>query len=56
MFRDSVMGAMRTNAMIGLILGGAAFLTTAMGFTGMPRHLAEWIGALGLSEFGLLVQ
>ena len=55
MFRDSVMGAMRTNAMIGLILGGAAFLTTAMGFTGMPRHLAEWIGALGLSEFGLLV-
>ena len=41
MFNDSVMGAVRTNAMIGLILAGAAFLTTAMGFTGLPRILAE---------------
>jgi len=53
-FRDSLMGATRTSCMIAFILGGAAFLTTAMGFTGIPRALAEWIGALGLSP-GLLL-
>ena len=34
---------------------GAAFLTLAMGFIGLPRDLAEWIGALGLSPYMLLV-
>jgi C4-dicarboxylate transporter, DctM subunit len=33
--------------MIGLILAGAAFLTLAMGFIGLPREVAAWIGALG---------
>jgi tripartite ATP-independent transporter DctM subunit len=55
MFNDSVMGAVRTNTMIGLILAGAAFLTTAMGFSGLPRLFAEWINSLGLSQVGLLV-
>ncbi len=32
-FRASVMGAMKTSCMIAFILTGAAFLTTAMGFT-----------------------
>ena len=41
--------------MIALILAGAAFLTLAMGYIGLPRHLAEWIGALGLSPFALIV-
>ena len=40
--------------MIALILAGAAFLTLAMGYIGLPRHLAEWIGGLGLSAFWLL--
>jgi tripartite ATP-independent transporter DctM subunit len=55
MFNDSVMGAVRTNTMIGLILAGAAFLTTAMGFSGLPRIFAEWINSLGLSQVGLLI-
>lgn len=55
MFQASVMGAVRTNAMIGLILAGAAFLTTAMGFSGLPRILAEWVNTLGLSQVGLIV-
>ena len=42
------MGAVRTSCMIALILAGAAFLTLAMGFTGLPRALAEWIAALEL--------
>ncbi|MEO8507318.1 MAG: TRAP transporter large permease subunit [Betaproteobacteria bacterium] len=54
-FRDSLMGATRLYCMIALILAGAAFLTLAMGYIGLPRHLAEWIGSLGLSPFALIV-
>ncbi|WP_299363994.1 TRAP transporter large permease subunit [uncultured Paracoccus sp.] len=54
-FRDSLMGATRTSAMIALILAGAAFLSLAMGFTGLPRALAEWIGAMELSRLQLLL-
>ncbi len=53
-FRDSLMGATRLYCMIALILAGSAFLTLAMGYMGLPRHLAEWIGSLGLGQFGLL--
>ena len=53
-FLDGLMGATRTSCMIAFILAGAAFLTVAMGFTGIPRMLAEWIGALGLSQVELL--
>lgn len=53
-FRDSLMGATRLYCMIALILSGAAFLTLSMGYIGLPRHMAEWIGALGLSPFMLL--
>ena len=53
-FVTSLMGAMRTSCMIGFILVGAAFLSIAMGFTGIPRHLATWVGGLGLSPYMLL--
>jgi tripartite ATP-independent transporter DctM subunit len=52
---ESLMGAMRTSAMIALILSGAAFLSLSMGFTGLPRALAEWIGSMELSRFQLLM-
>jgi tripartite ATP-independent transporter DctM subunit len=52
---ESLMGATRTSAMIALILAGAAFLSLSMGFTGLPRALAEWISALDLSRFELLM-
>ncbi len=54
-FTQSLLGATRTSAMIALILMGATALTLAMGFTGLPRALAEYIGALGLSKFSLLM-
>lgn len=53
-FIDSLMGATRLYCMIGLILSGAAFLTLSMGYIGLPRHLAQWIGSLGLTQFELL--
>lgn len=53
-FTDSIMGAVRTTAMIMLILMGAGFLSLAMGFTGIPRALAETIGAWNLSPIALI--
>jgi tripartite ATP-independent transporter DctM subunit len=53
-FVASLMGATRTSCMIALILAGAAFLALAMGFTGLPRALAEWIGSLELSPLMLI--
>ena len=54
-FRESLMGAMRTSAMIALILAGAAFLKLSMGFTGLPRALADGIAAMELTRFQLLM-
>ncbi|HQN12897.1 MAG TPA: TRAP transporter large permease subunit [Quisquiliibacterium sp.] len=54
-FRESLFGATRLYCMIALILSGAAFLTLAMGYIGLPRHLAEWISSLGLTKFWLIV-
>lgn len=49
------MGATRLYCMIGMILAGAAFLTLAMGYIGLPRHLAEWIATLGLGPGQLII-
>ena len=54
-FRDSLLGATRLYCMIALILAGAAFLTLSMGYIGLPRRLAEWIGGLGLSPLALIL-
>ena len=54
-FRESLLGATRLYCMIAMILAGAAFLTLAMGYIGLPRHLAEWISSLGLTRFGLIM-
>ena len=49
-----LMGATKTSCMIAFILLGSAFLTMAMGFTGIPSLLAQWIGSLHLSTYALL--
>ncbi len=54
-FTESLMGATRTSAMIALILAGAAFLSLSMGFTGLPRALADLIASLELTRFELLM-
>jgi C4-dicarboxylate transporter, DctM subunit len=54
-FSDALLSATKTSCMICFILAGAAFLTTAMGFTGIPRALAEWIAGMDLSRWQLLV-
>ena len=54
-FKEALMGATRLYCMIALILAGASFLTLSMGYIGLPRHLAEWIATLGLSQFELIL-
>ena len=54
-FFDSLMGATRLYCMIALILSGSAFLTLAMGYMGLPRHLATWISGLHLSPAMLIL-
>lgn len=54
-FTSGLGAASRVYCMIGLILAGAAFLTLAMGFVGLPRHLAEFITAQNLSPFALVM-
>ena len=54
-FTQSLMGATRTSAMIAFILAGAAFLSLSMGFTGLPRGLADMIAGWDLNNFELLM-
>ena len=53
-FKISLLGATKTSCMIAFILAGSAFLSLAMGFTGLPRNLAIWIDAMNLSPYTLL--
>ena len=53
-FIDGLVGATRTSCMIAFILAGASFLTVAMGFAGIPRELAAWIGSYNLSPYMLI--
>ena len=54
-FWEGLMGTTRTSCMIMFILAGAAFLTKTMAFTGIPRALAEWVTAMQLSPYSLIV-
>ena len=53
-FKSSLLGATKTSSMISFILAGSAFLSLAMGFTGLPRNLALWINSLDLSPYILI--
>jgi tripartite ATP-independent transporter DctM subunit len=53
-FSESLMGATKVSAMIMLIIAGAAFLTKAMAYTGIPRGLADWVSTQGFSP-GMLI-
>jgi tripartite ATP-independent transporter DctM subunit len=53
-FWSSLMGATRLSCMILFILAGAAFLSSCMAFTGIPRALAEWVASLNASPVALI--
>ncbi len=51
---ESLLGAVRTSTMIFFILLGAAYLTSAMSFTGLPAALANWIAGEKLPAWALI--
>jgi C4-dicarboxylate transporter DctM subunit len=53
-FKESLLGATKTSCMICFILAGSAFLSLAMGFTGLPKNLAIWIKSMNLSPYALI--
>lgn len=53
-FKEGLLAATLSSAMIAFIMSGAAFLTIAMGYSGLPSHIAAWIGGMGLSNFALI--
>ncbi len=53
-FKVSLYGATRTSCMIGFIIAAAAFLSVVMGYAGIPRALAAWIGTMELSAYQLI--
>jgi tripartite ATP-independent transporter DctM subunit len=53
-FWASVMGTVRVNCMIMLILAGASYMSTSMAYTGIPAALANWVDSFHLSPYALI--
>ena len=54
MLFESLLSATCLSCMIFFILAGAAFLTTSLAYTGLPRALAGWIGQMDLHPYALM--
>ena len=54
-FKASLMGAVKTSCMINFIIVGAAFLSVAMGYTGIPKQLGQIVNQYELSQISLLI-
>jgi len=52
---ECLVGAVKTNAMIMLIVVGAGFLSRVMGFLGIPMTITRAITELGLSPYMLMI-
>ena len=52
---DCLMGAVKTNAMIMMIVVGAGFLSRVMGFLGIPAAITQAITEMNLSPYTLML-
>jgi C4-dicarboxylate transporter, DctM subunit len=55
MITESLMGAVRSSAMVCSILVAAAFLSTAMGYMHVPQDVATAIATLDIGPYGLIM-
>jgi len=53
-FIESMNGALKTTGMIILILWGAAYFSTALGYLGIPISLSNYVIGLGFSRYFLI--
>ncbi|MFQ3621571.1 MAG: TRAP transporter large permease subunit, partial [Spirochaetales bacterium] len=54
-FKDAVLGSVKTSCMIMLIVSGASFLSVAVGYLRIPMEITRYISTLGLSKYMLIV-
>lgn len=54
-FRSAILGAVKTNAMIMLIVIGASYLSIVLGYLGIPGELTSFVSSLGLSAYGVIL-
>ncbi|NSY41017.1 TRAP transporter large permease [Leisingera sp. ANG59] len=54
LLRDSLLGAVRSSAMVCSILVAAAFLSTAMGYMHVPQDVARLIASTDIGPYGLI--
>ena len=55
MLRDAFTGAVKTTTLVMLIIAGAAVLTAALDFAGIPKAAATAVRAMGLGKYELLL-
>jgi len=53
--KNALLNTIKTSVMISFIIVGAGFLSHVVGFLGIARAISEFIGAMGLSPFALIV-
>lgn len=53
-FKEGLVAATLSSSMIAFILAGSAFLTLAMGYSGLPATIATWITGMELSHVTFL--
>ncbi len=53
-FKDSLFGSVRTTVMMCLIIMGASYFSSAMGYLGIPRHLTQMVADWQLSPYALV--
>lgn len=54
-FKDALMGSVKTSCMIMWIVCGAAFLSVAVGYLGIATSLTAFVSGLGLSRYTLIL-
>lgn len=54
-FKEALLGAVKTTGMIMLIVFGAYYLTASVAYIGIPNKMTEFIASLGLSNYWLIL-
>lgn len=54
-FKEALLNAIKTTAMISFIIAGAGFLSQVVGFLGIARAISEFIASLSLSPYMLII-
>jgi C4-dicarboxylate transporter, DctM subunit len=53
--REALMSTVRTTSMLGLIVAAAGFLSTVLGYLGIPQAVASGVAELGLAPYQIII-